>query len=632
MPELRVSGIARQVSRVDDDHGGRQPRPGTPATVGIDWGALRCPLRAPTERKLRDVDSALAGTLVGAVLDGRYRVEAVLAHGGMSTVFTGTDLRLRRPVAIKVMSPSFAEDPVFVERFTEEARTAAALSHVNIVSVHDQGEDGGRVFLVMELVRGRTLRQLLHDQGRLSPELAVSIMEAVLSALGAAHRAGLVHRDVKPENVLISDDGLVKVADFGLARAVASTTSTQTGTVMGTAAYVAPEQVTKGVTDARADVYAAGIVLYEMLTGSPPYTGDSVVSVAYRHVHDDVPAPSERVEGLPPALDHLVRQATRRDPTDRPANAAAFLAALHEVRSELGMRPAAVPRANGTRPSKPARPHHTRALGDLPPMEEEPPPPFVVRGLPRDPRTVRPPVTPVYHDERRARRRRGLIGLLVVILLAGAAAGTGWWFGAGRYTDVPTLRGLTKTDAISQARSYDLEVRPQVKEVFDDDVPTGEVAGTEPKSGKRVTRGTKITLLISKGPVPVEVPLTIGSSKDEATDALQKAGFDVKVTEGFSDDEDIGTVFRQSPAGGTAPRGSTVAITVSKGPQFVDVPFLFGKTVREATEELEDLGLKVKVAQVLSNDDPPDDVQVLGQSPSAGTTVDAGATVTLTVL
>ncbi len=282
--------------------------------------------------------------MVGVVLDGRYRVERPLARGGMSTVYTGTDLRLDRTVAIKVMAPALVGDPEFVGRFAREARSAARLSHINVVGVHDQGEDAGHVFLVMELVRGRTLRDLLREHGRLSPELALAICEPLLAALAAAHRAGVIHRDVKPENVLLSDDGVVKVADFGLARALADlSTTSDTSAVMGTAGYVAPEQVTRGATSPRTDVYSAGIVLFEMLTGSTPYSGDTALSVAYQHVHDDVPAPSDRYPGVPPELDRLVLRATRRRPASRPEDAAAFLAEVHDVRAATGLRRVAIP-------------------------------------------------------------------------------------------------------------------------------------------------------------------------------------------------------------------------------------------------------------------------------------------------
>ncbi|MDQ6938014.1 MAG: protein kinase, partial [Actinomycetota bacterium] len=274
--------------------------------------------------------------LLGRVLEGRYRIRARLAVGGMSTVYTAVDERLDREVAVKVMSASLSADPVFVDRFAREARTAAKLSHVNAVSVYDQGSDGGSIFLVMELVRGRTLRDLLRERGRLSPAEAVSIMEPVLAALAAAHRAGLVHRDVKPENILLSDEGLVKVADFGLARAVeANAASTRTGLMMGTVAYSSPEQFRGSSADIRSDVYSAGIVLFELLTGRPPYAGADAMAVAYQHVHHDVPPPSALQRGIAPPLDALLRRVTAREPMRRPPDAGAFLGELHDVRREL---------------------------------------------------------------------------------------------------------------------------------------------------------------------------------------------------------------------------------------------------------------------------------------------------------
>ena len=263
------------------------------------------------------MDTALDDPPVGTVLERRYRIEALLAHGGMSTVYAGTDLRLHRPVAIKVMAPGLARDPVFVDRFGREARAAALLSHPNVVAVYDQGTSPSRIgplaFLVMELVTGCTLRDRLRERHLLAPDEALSLLEPVLAGLAAAHRAGVVHRDIKPENVLISTAGAVKGVDFGLARALAApSTSTRAGLLMGTVAYVAPELVTTGATDARTDVYAAGIMLFEALTGSPPYVGDAAVAIAYRHVHDQVPAPSSIVPGIPAAVDALVLRATRR--------------------------------------------------------------------------------------------------------------------------------------------------------------------------------------------------------------------------------------------------------------------------------------------------------------------------------
>jgi eukaryotic-like serine/threonine-protein kinase len=280
--------------------------------------------------------------VLGAVLEGRYRVDALLARGGMSSVYSGLDLRLDRPVAIKVMESKFAQDRSFIDRFELEARAAARLHHPNVVAVHDQGVDGENVYLVMELVAGGTLRDLLHE-GPLPVPLAISVLEPVLSALASAHRAGLVHRDVKPENVLIGQGGIVKVADFGLVRAVATAGFTSDSTILGTVAYLSPEQVESGAADARSDVYAAGIMCYEMLTGNPPYVGDTPISVAYRHVNDDVPPPSESAANIPAALDDLVLRATRRDPALRPSDAAAFLDELVRTRNSLGLHRVPVP-------------------------------------------------------------------------------------------------------------------------------------------------------------------------------------------------------------------------------------------------------------------------------------------------
>lgn len=423
--------------------------------------------------------------MIGTVLEGRYRIEDLLAHGGMSTVYSGTDLRLDRTVAIKVMASGLAQNPDFVARFGREARAAARLSHVNVVGVHDQGTDAGCVFLVMELVRGRTLRDLLREHGRLSPDLAVAIAEPMLAALAAAHRAGLVHRDIKPENVLLADDGLVKVADFGLALATSEVTATvESGVVMGTVAYVAPEQVTRGRTDSRTDVYSAGIVLFEMLTGASPYAGDGV-SIAYRHVHEDVPAPSTREPSLPAELDQLVVRATRRRADERPVDAAAFLAALHLVGAALGLRrvpiPPRLPHRSGSVPAGPERRRSSAQQRSDPSRRPTPaiapatgtgtPPklvgsrgpavaPYAARALLADAprpagvagqlldRGARPPggrmpaaaeqparfdlsvpLPPPISDARRRHRRRSVLALIVVLALAAAAALCGWWLG-----------------------------------------------------------------------------------------------------------------------------------------------------------------------------------------------------------
>ncbi len=373
-----------------------------------------------------------------AVLDGRYRVDHVLARGGMSTVYQGLDLRLDRPVAVKVMDQRLATDPAFRQRFEREARAAARLHHPGVVAVHDQGTDvDGTVFLVLELVRGGTLRDLLGQRGRLEAPVALAVLEPLLAALAAAHHAGLVHRDVKPENVLIGAGGVVKVADFGLVRAAAEASTTVNGVILGTAAYLSPEQVATGAADARSDVYAVGVVLYEMLTGTAPYTGDSMLSVVFRHVNDDVPPPGDRLPGLPAPLDALVLRATRRDPAARPRDAAAFLQALRRVRSELRIPSAPVPV-----PEPPAESPAWSVSGQGPRRVQDEAPHQARRGsdtrvITGDAPTLDPPpaASPVLaqrwaHARRRARRTVAVCTLVVLVLaaLTGYAA---WRLGSG---------------------------------------------------------------------------------------------------------------------------------------------------------------------------------------------------------
>src|SRR4051794_17569082 len=368
------------------------------------------------------MDATLSDPLVDQLLDGRYAIEARVARGGMASVYVATDIRLERRVAVKVMHPALAEDPEFVARFNREARAAARLSHPDAVAVYDQGSDAGHVFLVMEYVAGATLRDILRQRGRLSPGESLAIMDHVLAALGAAHAAGLVHRDVKPENVLVTPDGRVKVADFGLARAVAGTTlTTDDGPMLGTAAYVAPEQMRDGTSDARSDVYSAGVLLFELLTGTPPFTGDSAMAVAYKHMSDDVPAPSSRVAAVPAELDALVRSATARDPAARPADGRALHAALVQVRDRLGLH-AAVP---------------------VPPpvdvdITQQIPRPGAVAAPSATATAALPPKPPAAVTTERRRRRWPFV-LAAVVLLAAIGGTGGWWLAVGRYTHAPSV-------------------------------------------------------------------------------------------------------------------------------------------------------------------------------------------------
>ena len=384
--------------------------------------------------------------LIGRLVDGRYAVEARIAHGGMATVYLALDRRLDREVALKVMHGHLADDPQFTARFIREARSAARLSHPGVVAVFDQGEDDGLLYLAMEYLQGRTLRRVLGELGVLTPGEALDVLEPVLDALGAAHAAGIVHRDVKPENVLLTDDGRVKVADFGLARAASSVASTS-GMLMGTAAYLAPELIAHGLADARGDVYAVGVMLFEMLTGRLPFSGDVPLRVAYRHVHEDVPPPSEVVGQLPEPLDVLVTTAAARDPERRPADAGALLALERSVRARvpveaLAVRPS-LPRPARGSPFPAGRVGHTQML--LPGAPGHPThallavPPTQAASRNRAPADA--DTLDAYGKDlarwTRSRRRRGAVALVGILALAGGLAAWAWSLaqGAGGLTN-----------------------------------------------------------------------------------------------------------------------------------------------------------------------------------------------------
>jgi serine/threonine protein kinase/beta-lactam-binding protein with PASTA domain len=548
--------------------------------------------------------------VVGLVLEGRYRLEERLARGGMSTVYGATDLRLHKTVAVKVMAEHLAHDPTFVDRFTREARAAAMLSHPNVVGVSDQGSDQGLVFLVMELVRGRTLRDLLTARGRLTVAEAFAVLEPVLSGLTAAHRAGIVHRDIKPENVLIGLDGVVKVADFGLARAVVGTgqTSQTGGVLIGTVAYLSPEQLERGRADARSDIYAAGIVLYEMLTGHPPYGGDTPLAVAYQHVHHDVPAPSAEVPGLPWAVDELVARTTRRDPAGRPLDAGAFLAELGHVRKDVGIEPVPVPTGRSTagpgtiRPTnRPTHPRHpsdpyTEVLGRsidrngrtsmLPGMGAGPTTSVGGRRPPLErPRPGLPP---------HIRRRRARFAVALVLLMAITVGAVGWWLGEGRWTAVPMLVGKEQATAIDLLRQAGLDPDPVVQE-WSEDVPAGQVISTDPARGELI-RGTDVRVVVSKGQERYEVdPALVGQPVADVERTLQEnLPIQVTVSEAHHNEMAAGLVIGFDPPAGTKlPRDSVVTVLVSLGHAPVAVPDVTGQTPEQAEANLEAAGFQV---------------------------------------
>ncbi|MET9846385.1 Stk1 family PASTA domain-containing Ser/Thr kinase [Streptomyces ossamyceticus] len=569
------------------------------------------------------MDTTLQDPLVGQVLDGRYRVEARIAVGGMATVYRAVDTRLDRVLALKVMHPTLAADGSFVERFIREAKSVARLSHPNVVGVYDQGTDGSYVYLAMEYVAGCTLRDVLRERGALQPRAALDILEPILAALGAAHRAGFVHRDMKPENVLIGDDGRVKVADFGLVRSVDTVTST-TGTVLGTVAYLAPEQLEHGTTDTRVDVYACGVMLYEMLTGGKPHGGDTPAQVLYHALNDDVPPPSAAVPGMPYELDELVASATARHPELRPYDAVALLAQTLEARSALSVeqldavppqartaghdnaedRTSVIPRSLTV-----SRSAGLDGMNRTSRFEASTPPPRRTGG-------GTPP-------------RRGLLAIVAAVLLVLGVGGGIWYINSGQFTKVPAV--LAQSEAVATKRIQGAGLDVKVERAFSDTVKRGEVIRTDPEPGDRIRDNETVTLTISKGPETVALPDLKGYRLDKAKTRLKSDGLEPGlVTREFSDEVVRGQVIRTEPGAGTkASSGSAVALVVSRGAP-VEIPDVAGSSVEDATATLEDEGLKVEIASERVNSEF-DKGMVAEMSPGAGKQAGTGDTVTLTL-
>ncbi|MGW3013665.1 Stk1 family PASTA domain-containing Ser/Thr kinase [Streptomyces sp. NPDC001219] len=587
------------------------------------------------------MDTTLQDPLVGQLLDGRYRVQARIAAGGMATVYQATDTRLDRLLALKVMHPTLATDAAFVDRFIREAKSVARLSHPNVVGVFDQGTDGTYVYLAMEYVAGCTLRDVLRERGALQPRAALDILEPILAALGAAHRAGLVHRDMKPENVLIGDDGRVKVADFGLVRAVDTHTTASTGSVLGTVSYLAPEQMEHGTADARVDVYACGVVLYEMLTGGKPHNGGSVAQVLYQHLHEDVLPPSGLVPGLAPQLDELVALACARDPQLRPQDAVALLSRAQEARAQLtdaqldvvppqarevpagglgeGSEPTdVIPRTEGVQPLLPgtdgAELNRTSRL-EVPPSEQ----------------TTR--LRPVPAPEAPARggllQRHKLATIIAAVLLL-LGAGTGvWYINYGQFTAVPAVLDMPQAKAERTLRDEGLGVK--VVRGFSSNVERGRVMKTDPANGKQIRGTGTVTITVSRGPDIVTVPDLSGTPVADAKRRLRDRGL-IPGTESrtFSDEVARGSVIGTDPAAGARRRPDTaVALTISRGAE-VEMPGVLGSERADAVETLREAGLKVRFAA-----EPVHSTQDKGtiarQTPAEGGKLGKGETVTLTL-
>jgi serine/threonine-protein kinase len=628
--------------------------------------------------------------LTGELIDGRYQLLRQVANGGMAAIYEAIDTRLDRKVAVKIMHSHLAQDDAYVSRFIREAKAAAALSHPNIVAVQDQGWNQNgvpAVFLVMELIEGHTLREYLNERGRFEIKDAINYLTPILSALSAAHALGIVHRDVKPENIMISNEGRVKVADFGLARGevIGSTMTAESSVILGSVSYLSPEQVQRGIADSRSDVYAAGIVAYEMLIGEKPFSADSPIRIAYMHVNEEVPRLRSKRKEVPKALDDLIARATSKNPDDRPRTASEFLDQLAQIQVDLD------PKKN------------QMSLGlDLPvePIREKTQKKEVANSEPvlkeekvETTRQLRRKEEKKKRASKRVRRNRK-----VALILAVAVGVAGWWSlvgpgsqvvvpstvgatyeeavsilqplgltatviesrfdeeiakgsviesnpagggkvqangsvsfilskGPERYT-IPKTTGLTVSAAQNAILKLPLEILP-IKEVFSSEIPKGFVIETVPQSGTSVKRDAQIEVIVSKGIEQIALASYLGKSGEQALNELTEAGFDVLPTYAYSESVLELAVISQNPAGGSAlNKGAKVSIVISKGPRFTFIPeTIIAMESVAAQNLLKSLGLKPKVVSTGKNKVK----YVISVSPVKKTKVERGSTVTIKV-
>jgi serine/threonine-protein kinase len=628
--------------------------------------------------------------LTGELIDGRYQLLRQVANGGMATIYEALDTRLDRKVAVKIMHAHLAQDEAFVSRFIREAKAAAALTHPNIVAVQDQGWNQSgvpAVFLVMELIEGHTLREYLNERGRFEVKDAINYMTPILSALSAAHDLGIVHRDIKPENILISKDGRIKIADFGLARGelIGTTMTAESSVILGSVSYLSPEQVQRGIADSRSDVYAAGIVAYEMFTGEKPFNGDSPIQIAYKHVNEEIPRLRRKRKDISQKLDDLIASATAKNPDDRPRTAGEFLTRLQTIQIELD------PKKNQMDlgldlPVEPIRERSRKKLKVEATKEETIAPKETTRELKRKEEKKK-------RASKRVRRNRKVALILAIALGVG-----GWWTlvgpgsrvvvpstvggsyeeavgsftplgltavilekrfdeeiakgriiesvppgggkvdaggsveliiskGPERYT-IPTITGLTPEAAQVTIMKFPLTVGT-ITEVFNSEIPKGFVISTSPTSGSSVKRDTQVNLIVSKGIEQVALDNYVGKSGEQALNELTEAGFDVESGYAFSETTPELAVVSQNPAGGaTANKGAKVSILISKGPRYTFIPkTIITMEANAGKAVLESLGLKVKVISIGNAKKKV----IKKVSPAVNTKVLRGSLVTITV-
>jgi serine/threonine-protein kinase len=613
---------------------------------------------------------------VGTVVDDRYRIVSRLGSGGMADVYCAEDTQLGRRVALKVLYARFAEDDEFVERFRREASSAAGLQHQHVVSVYDRGEWEGTSYIAMEFVDGRTLKQVITAESPMEPLRAIDLAVQILRAARFAHRRGVIHRDMKPHNVIVDEDGRAKVTDFGIARAGASD-MTQTGSIMGTAQYLSPEQAQGHAVTPQSDLYSIGICLYEMLTGKVPFTGESAVTIALKQVNEAPVPPSHYNAAVPAPLEDAVLRALAKDPDERFGDADAFIAALEDAKTQIeaGSAPPAQPTASFTAVAPPPPPSTALAVGAPLVAEEvvahDPPPDdprpgwgwalliaalvvgAIVAALfltgtigakkvavPNIVRTNQAAAATVLHraglevafDAVTSNKPKGIVisqdvapGTKVkegTTIHASVSSGPG-------EAQIPVVDGLTERAARRKLAAAGFDVRPHHENSTD--VDAGHITRTQPEGGSTLELGNTVDLYISDGPPDVELPNVIGRPLDEARSRLEDQNFKVETVDKETLDEDPGTVLAQDPAGGgEAPEGSTVTLTVAKAPAEIAVPDVTGESDSEAINDLQDAGFKISTERQ-DVDTLDQDGIVQGQDPVGGKKLKPGDTVTIVV-
>jgi serine/threonine-protein kinase len=562
--------------------------------------------------------------LTGELIDGRYQLLRQVANGGMATIYEALDTRLDRKVAVKIMHAHLAQDEAFVSRFIREAKAAAALTHPNIVAVQDQGWNQSgvpAVFLVMELIEGHTLREYLNERGRFEIKDAINYLTPILSALSAAHDLGIVHRDVKPENILISKDGRIKIADFGLARGelIGTTMTAESSVILGSVSYLSPEQVQRGIADSRSDVYAAGIVAYEMFTGEKPFNGDSPIQIAYMHVNEAIPRLRSKRKEIPQALDDLIASATSKNPDDRPRTAGEFLARLHTIQVELD------PKKNQMDlgldlPVEPIREKARKKEKVLPVKEATVEVKETTREIKRREEKKK-------RASARVRRNRKVALILAIALGVG-----GWWtlVGPGSRVVVPSTVGGSYDEAVSTFTPLGLTAVILEKR-FDEEIAKGRIIESVPPGGGKVEAGGSVKLIISKGPERYTIPSVAGLTPEAAQGAVTKFPLSIgTITEVFNSDIPKGFVISATPISGTTVKRDTkVNLLVSKGIEQIALASYVGKSGEQALNELTEAGFNVESGYAFNETTP--ELAVISQSPAGGVSVNKGGTVKILI-